>query len=81
MIISEAIVFSVWRLSLLLGQPGGLRTLLLGSLICVIAFSAIVLLTTNGTWVSASFGGVAGVLVAVAVIVGHRVLGMEKVEG
>ncbi|MBR5344710.1 MAG: hypothetical protein IK127_02690 [Clostridia bacterium] len=81
MIISEAIVFSIWRVSLLLGQPGGFRTLLLGSLICLIAFSAIVLLTTNGTWISASFGSVAGVLVAVAVIVGHRVLGMEKVQG
>ena len=74
MIVSEAIVFSVWRLSLLLGQPGGLRTLLLGCVICLIAFSAVVLLTANGTWVSAAFGGVAGVLVAVAVIVAHRVL-------
>lgn len=74
MVVCEAVVFSLWRMSLLLGQPGGVRTLLLGGLICLIAFFAIVLLTDNGTWVSAAFGGVAGVLIGIAVIVAHRFL-------
>ena len=48
--------------------------LTISALICLIAFFAIVLLTDNGTWVSAAFGGVAGVLIGIAVIVAHRFL-------
>ncbi len=81
MAVTEGCVYALWRLSLIASQPAGHRTVGIGAGVCLIAVSLATLLLNDVKWISAAFGGVAGMLIAIAVIITHRYLSPEVEDG